>query len=50
MTLQTCIVSGTPKAQTDEREGVGRLACMRAPGGDDVKLKSADVGSGWMRR
>lgn len=50
MALQTCIVTGTSKAQTDEREGMGGLACMRALGGDDVELMSADVGSGWMRR
>lgn len=50
MALQTCIVARTPKAQTDEREGMGGLACMRAPGGDDVELRSADVGRGWMMR
>lgn len=50
MALQTCIITGTSKAQTDEREGMGGLACIRAPDGDDVELRFADVGSGWIRR
>lgn len=38
------------ESATDEREVMGGLACMRAPDGDDVKLKSADVRSRWMMR